>query len=192
VPSAPPAAAELNGNDSDSDNDSQDALVLQRIALTVAFIRLNLHGPGITVSQFPALFEALGTTYAEVEEIDARALAALSDADGIVSLQRFSDWYIHWRFNDDDGSSDDEDSYHSITPQPVAVEQCATGAVTEAPAVEPSSTLQACAICQESFTATSFFTVPACGHQVTSVQYCLTHCSVDSFMKCSMRHLHCT
>jgi hypothetical protein len=115
---AVPAAAQRYSNDSDYDSDFEQAEAEQRAEelarVRAAFIRLNPHGPGITVSQPPALFEALGgTTYSG--ERYTRQLAALSNAEGIVTLQRFSNWYIRWLYGDDGDSSDADSDTDATT-----------------------------------------------------------------------------
>jgi trimeric autotransporter adhesin len=291
------AAAQRRGNDSDFDSDIEQTEAQHRgeelARVHTAFSRLSPHGPGITATQFPALFEALGTPY--FEGGFASTLAALSDADGFVSLPRFSSWYIRWLYSDDYSSDEDSDtdaaaaSFRAAsytggfgshfqpaasrwrcgtcsvrnsadrarcaaceTPNPAAPARAAAAApaaaapapaarsgtssssnvftfratpvqsassssssrasgttgvniafqfgsaatsgagsavatalaaarartIARAAAAAPaaaaaaagsaSNTLQACVICSDSFTADSFFTVPACGHQVTT------------------------
>jgi hypothetical protein len=50
-----------------------------------------------------------------------------------------------------------------------------------------SNTLQACVICSDSCTATSLFTVPACGHQVSTYLQCYcTHHRILYLFRCSI------
>jgi hypothetical protein len=99
---------------SDTDSYQEDHQKREKESATVAaaFAELNPSQPDvISDSQFPALFEAHGTTFSVAAY--ARTLATLSGTDGYVSLQHCSDWYIHWLFDDDDSSSSDSDSeYH--------------------------------------------------------------------------------
>jgi hypothetical protein len=149
------------------------------------------------------------------DERRARVLEALSDADGTISLQPFSDWYENWRFDgdalanmwlhagDDSGSSDEDawccDScFETNTTDRTQCTYCETAnpavaaaaAATATTASSVSNTLQACVICSDSCTATSIFTVPACGHQVsTNLQCCCAHHRNLYLFRCSIRRL---
>jgi hypothetical protein len=100
-----------------SDADTQEEEDQERAKVAAAFAKLNPAQPDVIPAiQLPALFQILHVAYCE--EWHARPLAALFDAVCNVSLQQFSDWYMHWLFTDDDtssssyyDSSDYEDSY---------------------------------------------------------------------------------
>jgi hypothetical protein len=108
-------------SDTDSCQEKDQLHVEERATIAAAFAKLNPSQPDVIPdSQFPALFEALGTTYSEAA--CAITLTTLADVNGNMSLQQVSDWYLQWLFDhDDDSSSSDSDSeYHDALAEAVA------------------------------------------------------------------------
>jgi trimeric autotransporter adhesin len=109
-------------SDTNSSQEDHQERVEERAIIAAAFAKLNPSQPDvISDSQYPALFEALGTTYSKAAY--ARTLATLSGTDGNLSLQQFSDWYLQWLFDDHDSSSSSSDSdseYHDAIAEAVA------------------------------------------------------------------------
>jgi trimeric autotransporter adhesin len=112
-------APDEGGSDADSQQDEEKERVEERAKVAAAFAKLNPSQPSmIAGAQFPALFEALGTTYSEVGH--NKRLVELSDADGNVSLQRFSEWYMNWLYADDDSVTSDAGSASASTDNSTA------------------------------------------------------------------------
>jgi hypothetical protein len=143
------ACSEYGGSDAAIDQAEEEEHAADHAAVKDVFSMLNPDQPDtISGSQLPALCEALGLTYSE--EVCTRTLAALPDAEGNVTLQRFSDWYIHCLFTgDDDSSSSDRDSDED-------------SAVTAANTVKAAATTRrgfrapAAAVCTSAITSSGF------------------------------------
>ncbi|CAM9846496.1 unnamed protein product, partial [Ectocarpus fasciculatus] len=123
VPAAGPSAAAIvsadkaevepiespdnSDGDSDSDGDSGDEEERkeEQAKAEAAFDKVDTAGKGwVEESQFEALMEAVGTTYA-VEDHKPKLLAVCTD--GRLERQAFLAWYMDWLFGEEE-SSDEE------------------------------------------------------------------------------------
>ncbi|CAN0262628.1 unnamed protein product, partial [Ectocarpus sp. 4 AP-2014] len=96
-----------DGSDVDSDNDSVDEEERreEKAKAEKAFTEVDSAGKGwVEESQFEALMEAVGTTYA-IEDHKPKLLAICTA--GRLERQSFLGWYMDWLFGDEE-SSDDE------------------------------------------------------------------------------------
>ncbi|CAN0262570.1 unnamed protein product, partial [Ectocarpus sp. 4 AP-2014] len=118
IASASKAEAPDNADgDSDSDGDSGDEEERkeEQAKAEAAFDKVDTTSRGwVEESQFEALMEAVGTTYA-VEDHKPKLLAICTD--GRLERQSFLAWYMDWLFGEEESSDEEGEVRSSVTAE---------------------------------------------------------------------------
>ncbi|CAM9585103.1 unnamed protein product, partial [Ectocarpus sp. 8 AP-2014] len=116
-PSAATVVADSSDDDGGSDSDSGDEEERreEKAKAEAAFDKVDTAAKGwVEESQFEALMEAVGTTYA-VEDHKPKLLAICKD--GRLERQAFLAWYMDWLFGDEESSDEEGEVKSSVAAE---------------------------------------------------------------------------